>query len=58
MSVLTTPERTVLDALVCAWSAFIDLPDEHPDDRSDFRRLIHDAQARILMRPARRELDR
>lgn len=53
---ITPAERTALAHLVNAWNAFIALPVEHPSDQAEFCALIHNAEARILMRPTRRAL--
>jgi hypothetical protein len=50
----TADERRVLDALADAWNAFTFLDGRHPDDRDDFRRAIHAAQALIACRIAQR----
>ena len=50
----TPTEQQILRALGDMWNLYLTLPVEHPDDRGDFRRIIHNAQARILMRPTRR----
>lgn len=55
MADLTTQEREVVDRLVDAWNAFVALPVEHADDSDEFRRAIHAANAKVLMRPGRRE---
>lgn len=53
---LTAGEREALNLTTSLWAALIDLPIEHAEDVGDFRRMIHDIQARILARPARRDL--
>lgn len=52
---LTDQERAVVDALAEAWNRYVDLPIEHDDDQDEFRRAIHAANAKVLMRPGRRE---
>jgi len=54
---LTPAESRAMRALVEAWSAFLALPAEHPDDQDEFRTGLHHLQAMILMRPARRDLN-
>jgi|TARA_R100000093_G_scaffold14552_2_gene8328 hypothetical protein len=54
---LTEQEREVAMRLAAAWDAFCALPVEHPDDIDDFRRAIHAAQAKVLMRPGRRQIN-
>jgi hypothetical protein len=53
---VTSGERKVLDALVAAWNAFVELPSEHGDDTPDFRCGIHALQRQIMSRPTRRAL--
>lgn len=55
---LTTTERRVLAALAAAWNIYLTLPVEHPNERGEFLRGIHDAQSRILGRPTYRLLRR
>lgn len=55
---MTPAEHRVMDALVAAWNAFVDLPSEHPDDITEFRHGIHRLQEKILARPTRREINR
>lgn len=52
---LTESERAVVDALAAAWNMYIALPIEHQDDQDEFRRAIHAANAKVLMRPGRRQ---
>jgi hypothetical protein len=54
---LTDQERAVSDALSAAWNAYLLLPIEHPDDQDEFRRAIHAASAKVLMRPGRRQIN-
>lgn len=54
---LTDQERGVVLALAEAWNRYVDLPVEHGDDMDEFRRAIHAAQAKVLMRPGRREIN-
>lgn len=54
---MTPDEIRIVDMLAAAWNAYLALPVEHPCDRTEFMRAIHDAQARVLMRPARRDLE-
>lgn len=43
--------------LATAWEKFLALPVEHGDDTDEFRRAIHSAQAKVLMRPGRRQMN-
>ena len=54
---VTPEEREVVSALTRAWNLFLALPVEHQDDVDDFRRAIHVANAKVLMRSGRRELN-
>lgn len=54
---LTAQEREVTIKLAAAWDAFCALPVEHPDDTDEFRRAVHAAQAKVLMRPGRRQIN-
>lgn len=54
---MTRQELAALDALVAAWNSFMALPQEHPDDTTEFRHLIHAAQEKIMARPTRRALN-
>lgn len=53
---LRADEAAVVHALTGAWSAFLRLPEDHPDDLSEFRRGVHILQDQVLARPARRAL--
>lgn len=53
---VTEDERAVVLAIAEAWNRFIDLPVEHEDDREDFRRAIHVANAIVLKRSGRRQM--
>lgn len=52
---LTKNEKAVVDALASAWNLYVSLPIEHQDDQDEFRRAIHAANAKVLMRPGRRQ---
>ena len=54
---LTEQERAVSQKLAEAWNLYLMLPIEHPDDQDEFRRAIHAASAKVLMRPGRRQLN-
>lgn len=54
---LAPEERAVVEALTQAWNLYVALPVEHGDDQDEFRRAIHAANAKVLMRPGRRELN-
>jgi hypothetical protein len=55
---LSLQEESVVRSLACAWNSFLELPVEHADDINEFRRLIHQAQEKVLARPARRHIAR
>ncbi len=52
---LTEAEEGVLLSLVVVWSQFLDLPEVHPDDVSEFRFHIHALQNMIMARPVERQ---
>ena len=54
---LTLEEAKVARKLAEAWNLFCELPVEHADDTEEFRRAIHAAQAKVLMRPGRRQIN-
>lgn len=54
---VTPDEKIVVSKLAEAWDAFHCLPLEHPDDLNEFRAIIHAAQAKILARSGRREIN-
>lgn len=54
---LTEEEQDVLMLLVDAWNGFVRLPWKHPDDISEFRQIIHEAQRMILSRPTLRKIN-
>lgn len=54
---LTEQEKAVVLALAEAWDMFLMLPVEHADDTEEFRRAIHAAQAKVLMRSGRRQIN-
>ncbi len=51
---LTEKEQLVMDKLMEAYSAFLDLSKEHPDERSDFVDGIHRCQDVLAVRICRR----
>lgn len=51
---LTADEVRTLQGLTAAWSAFLRLPQDHPDEVSEFRRGLHILQDQVLARPTRR----
>ena len=51
---LTLKEAFVLQALVDAWNAFVQLPDSKDSDNKAFADAIHTAQRLIALRVARR----
>lgn len=52
---LTDEEKEVLDALYLVWRRFLALPAQHSDDGAEFTHHIHALQAKIAMRPVRRD---
>ncbi len=56
MDKLTPAERRVVDRLVEAWNAFVELPREHNDDVTEFRHGIHRLQEKVMCRPIRRTI--
>jgi len=54
-SLLTAYEHRVLNNLADAWNTFLKLETLHPDEQTDFRHAIHEAQRNIMARPTRRE---
>lgn len=55
---LTSQERLVVAKLVDTWNEFLLLPVEHDDDVTEFRRIIHAAQEKVLARVGRRQINR
>lgn len=53
---LSCDERHIVEALGEVWKLFVLLPVEHPNDSTEFCRIIHEAQEKVLSRPARREM--
>lgn len=53
---LSSQERIVIDHLVEAWNAFVELPVLHPSDREEFMRAIHQAQLLVMARPVQAQL--
>jgi len=47
-------EKKVLEHLVHAWNAFVELPTQHPDDNEEFRHALHSIQNLIGVRRIRR----
>jgi hypothetical protein len=54
---LTVMEKLAVNKFAEAWNAFCSLPVEHDDDAEEVRRLVHAINAKILMRPSRREMN-
>lgn len=50
----TEQEQLVLEHLVAAWDAFVELTAQHPDEQDDFRRGIHFLQYMMATRAVRR----
>ena len=51
---LTPEEGEVMDCLIEAWNAFVNLPIQHPDDHDEFRHALHQIQNIVGMRVVRR----
>ncbi len=47
-------EKKVMDSLVEAWNAFIELHVQHPDDVHEFRLSLHRLQHLVMIRQSRR----
>ena len=56
-AIVSEGERKVVHLLAQAWNAFLELPNEHPDDCGDFRFTIRRAQGHVLMRLGRRQIN-
>lgn len=54
---LAPQEAAVVDALAAAFNLYLQLSVEHPSDRAEFTTAIHAAQAIVLLRPGRRDLN-
>lgn len=54
---LTDMEKQAVRKVTEAWNAFAALPVEHNDDTAEVRALVHAINAKILMRPGRREMN-
>ncbi|EKN6414450.1 hypothetical protein DVQ15_08910 [Yersinia enterocolitica] len=53
---LLADEQRIAQMLGDAWNQYLLLPIEHPSERAEFCRAIHDCQRIILARPAIRGL--
>jgi hypothetical protein len=53
---MTQQEIELVRILALAWDAFLALPVDHCEERTEFRRLIHAAQDMIAARPTYRNL--
>lgn len=53
---LTTAERDVAQMLGEAWNLYLNLPVEHPNERTEFCQAIHACQSIVMSRPAVRAL--
>lgn len=51
---LTSAEKQVLHLSADLWNAFVKLPKEHPSDVPEFQAALHELQALIALRVARR----
>lgn len=47
-------EQEIIDLLALAWNKFLHLEEQHPCDREEFMRAIHQAQHLIMIRETRR----
>lgn len=54
---LTVMEKLAVRKFAEAWNVFAALPVEHDDDTAEVRALVHAINAKILMRPGRREMN-
>jgi hypothetical protein len=54
MNDLTQTERVVVRMLEAAWSTYLLLPHERPEEAMEFRRKLDEAAAVVKMRPAHR----
>jgi len=54
---LTTTENEVLDRLVSAWNAFLDLEQLHPEEQNEFRHAMNMLQVCVMARPVQREFN-
>jgi len=57
MGSVTAAERAIVLQLAEAWNRVCELPVEHKTDGIEFERAIHQAQALVLMRAGRREVN-
>ncbi len=57
MSSLTEKELDVITKLTAVWHAYLELPNEHSDDQTEFRHLFHEMQRHVLARPGTREFN-
>ena len=55
---LTDAEYEIAEHLIKAWNGFIDLPVQHPSDKSEFHASIHRLQYLLGVRIARRNHER
>jgi hypothetical protein len=49
-------ERKILRHLAEAWSLFVELPKQHPQDTEEFVHAIHSAQRTIAIRGVRKPI--
>lgn len=56
MSTITEEEKKVLDKLSEAWSLFLKLPRQHPQEIAEMLTAIHHAQDLVLIRPTIRSM--
>lgn len=54
---MTDKEKELVLELGRIWNQFLQLPEERSHDADEFRFAIHAAQAQILKRQARRDLN-
>jgi hypothetical protein len=54
---MTERELELLNMLGEVWNTFLSLPQEHPDDTTQFRQNLHILQHQVMARPTRRQLN-
>lgn len=55
---MTEEEKEIILDLGMIWSSFLNLPIEHPQEREEFLRIIHQAQNLVAARASFRELNK
>ena len=54
---LTVDEKAVVEKLAEAWNMYIELPEQHPQDKLEFMHGLHDLQRIVMYRPAFRQIN-